>query len=857
MALNGGIGFIHSNCSEEQQVSMVEKVKGYENGFIMEPAVLSPNDIVRDLDILRNTKKISGVPVTIDGRMDLMTPIEKLVTGLYPLSIEEANVILKESKKGYLPLIDVDGNLRALTTRTDLKKQQAFPNSSKDSNGKLLVGAAVKAGFRDDPELNRVLRLYEAGCNIIILDAQNGDCDKQVQFIRAIKASCPIDVIAGNVVTVRQAKLLLEAGADGLRVGMGAGSIATTQLIKATGRAQLSSIYACARVARRYGVPVIADGGIKNTGCIIKALSIGASCVMMGSFLAGVDESPGDYFFQNGIRLKHYRANNSAAAIADQRKQSSSSTSATLSPSYHSAAASSSDSSSGGKFSPGSPSKAKILFDPISPSRRARSSSLELHTSQWVQWEVESQQLCPKHILDRQEFQAWVSSIEVVDVNGTSRDSILDTLDAENLFSEVDNVTLTAPRQSTTYPLLLPARKNIEIDIFTWFNASSDGAKNLMIEDGASVTGAAVTGASLTGAALCGAALCGAAEDGASVNGAAVDGATVEGATVEGAAVEGAAVEGAAVDGAAVTGATLDGIAVVGAAVEGAEVTGAEEVGAVVGTLDEGAEVVGVDVVGVVVGMNDGASEGEEDGLTEGALDDGTSVGNEEGVAEGTTDGTADGISEGELDGDVEDGLAVGAADGLSEGEEDGVEDGISVGPDVGKAEGVAEGATMTTEGLDVGEDEGTPEGALEGVFDGVQRQTQIGILRRLLALALSCPIGDTHAGDLEGTLVTDGTADGFAVGVIGRKLGAAIGTAEGWITGVEDGLAEGVATGLSEDGTFGGLNETIWSGAHGSILAWLLALSVVGIVAVSSRVAALGAVRALASPVGNALTTR
>ena len=288
--------------------------------------------------------------------------------------------ILQESKKGYLPLIDVDGNLRALTTRTDLKKQQAFPNSSKDSNGKLLVGAAVKAGFRDDPELNRVLRLYEAGCNIIILDAQNGDCDKQVQFIRAIKASCPIDVIAGNVVTVRQAKLLLEAGADGLRVGMGAGSIATTQLIKATGRAQLSSIYACARVARRYGVPVIADGGIKNTGCIIKALSIGASCVMMGSFLAGVDESPGDYFFQNGIRLKHYRANNSAAAIADQRKQSSSSTSATLSPSYHSAAASSSDSSSGGKFSPGSPSKAKILFDPISPSRRARSSSLELHT---------------------------------------------------------------------------------------------------------------------------------------------------------------------------------------------------------------------------------------------------------------------------------------------------------------------------------------------------------------------------------------------------------------------------------------------------------------------------------------------
>lgn len=263
----------------------------------------------------------------------------------------------QESKKGYLPLIDVEGNLRALTTRTDLKKQQAFPNSSKDSNGKLLVGAAVKAGSRDEPDIDRVVHLYEAGCNVIILDAQNGDCDKQAQFIREIKAVCPIDVIAGNVVTVSQAKLLLEAGADGLRVGMGAGSIATTQLVKAVGRAQLSSIFACAKVARRYGVPVIADGGIKNTGCIIKALAIGASCVMMGSFLAGVDESPGEYFFQNGIRLKHYRANNSSAAFADQRHKISAPE--TL-----------------GSFSPGSPSKTKIFFDPSSPSRRIRSASI-------------------------------------------------------------------------------------------------------------------------------------------------------------------------------------------------------------------------------------------------------------------------------------------------------------------------------------------------------------------------------------------------------------------------------------------------------------------------------------------------
>lgn len=336
MALNGGIGFIHSNCTVDEQVAMIKKVKFYENGFILEPAVLSPNDIVSDLDYLRNSKKISGVPVTIDGKIgsklvglisnrdtdfledrskrisDLMTPVEKLVTGLYPLSIEEANELLKSSKKGYLPVVDSDGNLRALTTRTDLKKQQAFPMSSKDRNGKLLVGAAVKASARDEIDMYRVSQLAASGCNIIIMDAQNGDCDRQIEYIKNIKKEFPdLDVIAGNVVRPSQAKALLDAGCDGLRIGMGSGSIATTQVVKAVGRPQLSSIYACAKLAKKYQVPVIADGGIKNTGCIIKALSIGASCVMMGSLLAGVTETPGDYFYQNGIRLKNYRANSS------------------------------------------------------------------------------------------------------------------------------------------------------------------------------------------------------------------------------------------------------------------------------------------------------------------------------------------------------------------------------------------------------------------------------------------------------------------------------------------------------------------------------------------------------------------
>lgn len=216
--------------------------------------------------------------------------------------------MFQESKKGYLPIVDTSGNLCALTTRTDLKKKQAFPLATMDKAGKLLVGAAVKANVAVELEVERIRALHAAGCNIIMLDSQNGDNSQQVELIKIIKRDFSgLDVIAGNVVRVSQAKLLLEAGADALRIGMGAGSVATTQLVKAVGRAQLSSIYACALVARQYGVPVIADGGICNTGCLIKALAIGASCVMMGSLLAGVDESPGDYFFQDGMRLKHYR----------------------------------------------------------------------------------------------------------------------------------------------------------------------------------------------------------------------------------------------------------------------------------------------------------------------------------------------------------------------------------------------------------------------------------------------------------------------------------------------------------------------------------------------------------------------
>eukprot|EP01041_Mallomonas_annulata_P006429 gene6429-12996_t len=340
MALNGGVGVLHCNCTIEEQVNMIKKVKNYENGFILEPSVLSGDHLISDLDDLRRLRNIRGVPVTADGKMgskliglvtnrdtdfiadksqkisSFMTPVDELITGVYPISISNAHDLLKESKKGYLPIVDKDGNLRALTTRTDLKKQRAFPHATKDSQGRLVVGAAVRASARESPDMDRVQALYEAGCSFIVLDSQNGDSACQVTMLREMKQKYPkMDVIAGNVVRVSQARDLLEAGADGLRIGMGVGSVATTQIVKAVGRAQISSIYYCAKLARAYGVPVVADGGIKNPGCIIKALAVGASCIMMGSLLAGVEESPGEYFFQDGKRLKHYRGVQSSDSI--------------------------------------------------------------------------------------------------------------------------------------------------------------------------------------------------------------------------------------------------------------------------------------------------------------------------------------------------------------------------------------------------------------------------------------------------------------------------------------------------------------------------------------------------------------
>mmetsp|Transcript_65945 Transcript_65945/g.212714 ORF Transcript_65945/g.212714 Transcript_65945/m.212714 type:complete len:479 (-) Transcript_65945:117-1553(-) len=336
-ALMGGIGVIHSHCNADHQAREVGIVKRYENGFIMDPHVLSPSDLVEDADRLRQLRDVSTVLVTEGGEMgsrllgivtsrdldfvedrqaklaDVMTPKAKMQVGLEPISLSEAKQKLRASKRGKLPILNEAGELVAVVSRGDLKKSRAYPRASTDPNNQLLVAAACTPR---PEEHERVRKLVEAGADALVLDASQGDSVQQIDFLKQVKHAFPsLDVVCGNVVTPRQAKPLLDAGADAIRVGMGSSSLCSAREARAVGRPQGSAVYHVARFAsEQYGVPVVADGGIQTSNHISMALTLGASTVMCGSLLAGTTESPGDAFFHDGMRLKLYRGVGQLAA---------------------------------------------------------------------------------------------------------------------------------------------------------------------------------------------------------------------------------------------------------------------------------------------------------------------------------------------------------------------------------------------------------------------------------------------------------------------------------------------------------------------------------------------------------------
>lgn len=332
MAQNGGLGIIHKNMSAEDQALEVIKVKKSETGMVVDPVSLSPDATVGEARVIMDQLHISGFPVTEKGKLvgimtnrdirfvdnnktkvkDVMTK-DRLITVHEGFSIEEAKKLLQQFRIEKLLVVDKNNNLKGLITVRDIEKKKRFPDAVKDKLSRLIVGAAVSVG-KDGYERAKVL--YEAGVDVVVVDTAHGHSQAVIDEVRLIKSKLKnLEVIAGNVATAEGAKALIEAGADAIKVGMGPGSICTTRVVSGVGVPQIYALQQCLSVARKAGIPVIADGGIKYSGDISKAIGVGAETVMIGSLFAGTDEAPGEIILYQGRSYKVYRGMGSIGAM--------------------------------------------------------------------------------------------------------------------------------------------------------------------------------------------------------------------------------------------------------------------------------------------------------------------------------------------------------------------------------------------------------------------------------------------------------------------------------------------------------------------------------------------------------------
>lgn len=337
IAREGGIGVIHKNMSIEAQADQVDRVKRSENGVIVNPFFLSPDHLVSDANELMGKYKISGVPICRDGKLvgiltnrdmrfltdftqkieEVMTR-ENLVTAPVGTTLEQAQEILRQHRIEKLPIVDDKGRLKGLITIKDIEKAVKYPHSARDKDGRLLCAAAIGA---TSDVLDRAAALVEAQVDALVLDSAHGHSQNILNAVSRVKAAYPqVSLIAGNIATAEAAEALIDAGADAIKVGIGPGSICTTRVVAGIGVPQITAIYDAACVAAKRGIPVIADGGIKYSGDIVKAIAAGADVVMIGSLVAGCEESPGDTEIYQGRQFKVYRGMGSLGAMAHGSK---------------------------------------------------------------------------------------------------------------------------------------------------------------------------------------------------------------------------------------------------------------------------------------------------------------------------------------------------------------------------------------------------------------------------------------------------------------------------------------------------------------------------------------------------------